>query len=514
MSCGSGPKIVNDGLVLCLDAANKKSILTEVEVLIVAGGGAGGSDFSSNGAAGGGGGGGVITATLSSLSPNTPINVTVGAGGVSTDSSVQRGGNGGNSQISVSSGLTLTAIGGGGGDGSQGTLNGAAGGSGGGGGQPGAGATSTTNNGGAGTPGQGYAGGNGANGGLTGDGRVRAGGGGGAGGPGYSARALNGSQGGGPGIPSSISGTLTYYGGGGGAGDDIGNGYTLGGIGGGANGSNTTGKAPSGTPNTGGGGGGNGADGGSSRGGDGGSGIVIIRYPGPQKAVGGTVSSANGYTIHTFTATGAATFTPTIWADVSSIGGPAASFNNPMFVSSNPQHFTFDTTTDYYRLSRTDLNGGTFAYPNITIDLWIKPSLTGDGGVTGNNVITVENTFEISIGNNGNGYSGVNYASNPWAWYGNSGDVLTNGVWNNLVFVHATTGRWLYVNGVEVFYRGDTGNLNVGSATYPYLTLMGRTDGTGASAEGGLSAVKIYNRALSADEIQQNFNALKGRHGL
>lgn len=204
----------------------------------------------------------------------------------------------------------------------------------------------------------------------------------------------------------------------------------------------------------------------------------------------------------------------TSWFDLSSFKGTATAFNSPVFVSSNPKHFTFDNTTDFFRFSRSDLNSGSFAHSNITIDLWIKPSPTGDANPQLNNLITVENTFEIGIGNNGNGYSGVNYASNPWAWYGTSNNVLTNGVWNHLVFVHATTGRWLYVNGVEIFYRGDTGNLAAGNATYPYLTLMGRTDGTGSSAEGGLSAVKLYNRALTVGEIQQNFNAVKGRYGI
>jgi hypothetical protein len=49
--------------------------------------------------------------------------------------------------------------------------------------------------------------------------------------------------------------------------------------------------------------------GGGSGGGDGNSGspgVVIISYPGSQKAVGGTVSTAGSNTVHTFT--GAASF--------------------------------------------------------------------------------------------------------------------------------------------------------------------------------------------------------------
>jgi hypothetical protein len=60
-----------------------------------------------------------------------------------------------------------------------------------------------------------------------------------------------------------------------------------------------------GPANTGYGGGGNA---GSGAGLNGGSGIVIVAYDGPQKATGGTITSANGRTFHEFTS-GPATFT-------------------------------------------------------------------------------------------------------------------------------------------------------------------------------------------------------------
>jgi hypothetical protein len=36
----------------------------------------------------------------------------------------------------------------------------------------------------------------------------------------------------------------------------------------------------------------------------GGSGIVVVRYLGAQRATGGTVTSSGGYSIHTFTTSG------------------------------------------------------------------------------------------------------------------------------------------------------------------------------------------------------------------
>jgi hypothetical protein len=57
-----------------------------------------------------------------------------------------------------------------------------------------------------------------------------------------------------------------------------------------------------GYPNSGGGGGGAHAP--QSTGGNGGKGIVVVRYAGSQGAVGGTVTTSPGYTIHTFTGDG------------------------------------------------------------------------------------------------------------------------------------------------------------------------------------------------------------------
>ena len=203
----------------------------------------------------------------------------------------------------------------------------------------------------------------------------------------------------------------------------------------------------------------------------------------------------------------------TTWTDLSTLT-TSSLVNGPIFSTDGGGSIAFDRVDDYGRLVRSDLNGGSFAYTNLTCNIWIKPSSTGGTGINGNNIITVENTFEISIGNNSNGFSGINYASVPWAWYGTTGNVLTNDKWNMLTFVHATTGRWLYVNGTEVFYRGDTGNLGAGSSTWPYLTLMARYSGNGSLAKGSLGNVFLYNRALSVSEIIQNYNSQKSRFEL
>jgi hypothetical protein len=241
---------------------------TSVDYLVVAGGGAGGYNLG-----GGGGAGGLrSTVTASGGTPGTPetalsmapgsYTVTVGAGGAGTASASALT-DGSNSVFA-----TITSTGGGGGAIESG--NGRAGGSGGGGSR----APGTA---GAGTTSQGRAGGIG-----TDTGGNSAGGGGGAGAVGGNSSGTVGGTGG-AGVAVAISGSsVTYAGGGGGVGVAGGSNGTIGqggAGGGGASGNNNPTINPiAGTANTGGGGGG-GENAPATPGGNGGSGIVIVRYP-------------------------------------------------------------------------------------------------------------------------------------------------------------------------------------------------------------------------------------------
>jgi uncharacterized protein YjdB len=279
------------------------------QVLVVAGGGGAGSIWG-----GGGGGGGVIYSSDVVLAPSaTPFSVVIGNGGAGTPSAGRlRGTNGSNSSFNG-----LIAIGGGGGatghdyNTSPASLGGSGGGASGSGGNP------TLTQGGkeaAGTPGQGFSGG-------AGDGTWFAGGGGGAGAAGTNKPANGGigiqytaispfywGGGGGGAGASGAGGAGGNGGGGGGSGNQI----TAGGLGlnkgtDGINGNNPGGDAGAST----GGGGGAGSISAPNKGGDGGSGIVIIKYLGAPKAVGGTITQSGGYTTHTFTTVGTNTFTLT-----------------------------------------------------------------------------------------------------------------------------------------------------------------------------------------------------------
>jgi hypothetical protein len=240
--------------------------VVSVDYLIVAGGGGGSGRH-----AGGGGAGGVIEGTASNLSGTYTI--VVGAGGrgspqLTSDTTETRSEKGGNSSVSGNN-ISITSTGGGAGRGRGNpvSVDDLSGGSGG-----GSDCASCTP--GTGIAGQGFSGGQGVGGeGLT----YSGGGGGGAGEAGKAATSGIGGNGG-AGKSSSISGvSVTYAGGGGGA--TFGTSAGSGGLGGGGNGGNGAVVGSNATGfGSGGGGGGHNDSVWAYQGGNGSSGIVIVRY--------------------------------------------------------------------------------------------------------------------------------------------------------------------------------------------------------------------------------------------
>ena len=243
------------------------------DYLVVAGGGGGSGGFPGSGGGAGGFRTSVGASTLSLTNGGYPVIVGAGGGGgyggvnpspgyLATD-----GRKGSDSSFG---GITST----GGGQGTTPVNQGAAGGSGGGGGHYG-GAAGTGN-----FPSTSPSQGNNGGAGTTSSPSQGGGGGGGAGAVGGSATGASAGSGG-AGASSSLSGATVTYAGGGGAGYFNGGNPGTGGAGGGGNGGTVSDiTATHGSNNTGGGGGGGGRDASLNygQGGNGGSGIVIVRY--------------------------------------------------------------------------------------------------------------------------------------------------------------------------------------------------------------------------------------------
>ena len=509
-----------------------------VEALIVAGGGSGEVRDG-----GGGGAGGLIYTSSFPIKLNTSYTVTVGQGGPAANGTISGAGYLPGTQGSPSVFGTLTATGGGGG-----AISGIQGGAGGSGGGDGGGTLNL--GGGPNVIGQGNRGGQN----TLGSGAPWTGGGGGGAGSSGGNVTVNEYGGvGGAGLYfsqfTSVGGSPSgwFAGGGGGGGQ---NGGGTGGIGGGGTMSPSIAAATSGTPNTGGGGGANRQSTGTS--GAGGSGIIVVRYPSPQIATGGTVTTSNGYILHTFTSNG--TFTTsnfpakrelttgtvqvagnfdewtgapvadsslvlwldagqpasyngsgTIWTDLSGKGNNGTLYNISYNSSLVGGSVLFNGSNSY-------VNCGTFVTAvNIqTISVWVKFNdlvnaqeiVSKSAGSTGVELLLYSNALQTYVMGAGTptqtniGYSVSN---------------LNTSSWYNIVATQAGNGGAmnLYVNGTVI--ASGTAPTTINDSTN---LLIGTWNGGGRFFNGSISQIQIYNRALSAQEIQQNFNALRGRYGI
>jgi hypothetical protein len=198
--------------------------------------------------------------------------------------------------------------------------------------------------------------------------------------------------------------------------------------------------------------------------------------------------------------------TGTTWTDLSGNGNNGTLTNGPTFSTTNLGNLAFNGTNQYVSVTQT------LSVP-ITVCGYIKYI---DQAKSLNTFINSfpHNTLAISLNRNGAGNLQV-FIGNGSAWLGtpsiNSSTTVTVNTWYYISFTCNGTTSILYLNGVNV---GTSANIPSGWSTYFYL---GHLTGGVSSSEylkGNLASTIIYNRALTATEVLQNYNATKSRFGL
>jgi hypothetical protein len=205
----------------------------------------------------------------------------------------------------------------------------------------------------------------------------------------------------------------------------------------------------------------------------------------------------------------------TIWNDLSGNNNTGTLTNGPTFSSANKGSIVFDGVDD--RVSRiTNINTG----QNFTVNAWIYPTLLGttrravaassynyspqNGWLICTAGGSINNTFFFSIGSD-NAYQVA--AANTLS--------LNQWVYISAVCQNGGGSIKLYNNGIETSYAITGLSTNTLTYTHPEFNVGFRDSaGTTDPYTGNISIVQIYNRALIAQEITQNFNATKGRFGL
>jgi hypothetical protein len=206
----------------------------------------------------------------------------------------------------------------------------------------------------------------------------------------------------------------------------------------------------------------------------------------------------------------------TSWTDLSFSGNNGTLVNGPTFNSSDGGSIVFDGVDDYISTPIQELNRP------CTLSVWVNlNSLTGFQTFAGQNTSTaivrgrfyfqkagetteglILNTVNFSIVLSGGGIVPVN-----------SNNVIVTNIWYNYTAVLTTTTISLYENGTLQNTVNDSNTFLTPNTTIT-LNAGYYNNSIVDYINGKSSSFLIYNRALSAAEVLQNFNALRGRYGI
>lgn len=199
------------------------------------------------------------------------------------------------------------------------------------------------------------------------------------------------------------------------------------------------------------------------------------------------------------------------WRDLSGnnfdgVGGPSQTISNGAVA--------FNGTSDYIDFSnQPDLNGKSFS-----AGCWYR--------TTDSNMRLIQNASTGSFGTK-NGFQISITSTTSWA---NTGITSTNGSYIQVTGVDSSTardGNWhcvcltfdtftgkgeLYLDGASLYSNTVSGligaNLNGAGLQ------LGRANSDQQYLNGDIACAFMYTKALTSEEVQQNFNALRGRFGI
>jgi hypothetical protein len=186
----------------------------------------------------------------------------------------------------------------------------------------------------------------------------------------------------------------------------------------------------------------------------------------------------------------------TIWTDLSGAGYTGTLTNGPTYNSANGGSIVFDNVDDYF--------SGSFSCNKTyySVDFWCYPTQVSNYNWS-IGFDSFWNDFEIHTTSGGGVYVGtaVNSRISPWR-----NNVFVVNTWQNFI--------WTFSNGAGKFYKNGVleASANLSLSSRPSFTTYASKPG---SCAGRISNFKVYSgKALSAEEVTQNFNAYRSQFGI
>jgi hypothetical protein len=204
----------------------------------------------------------------------------------------------------------------------------------------------------------------------------------------------------------------------------------------------------------------------------------------------------------------------TTWSDLSGLGNNGTLVNGVGYSGDNLGSLSFDGVDDRVNFSyNSSYNIGGL---NLTISSWIRSTALANS-LHGAGILVRESgandgLYELLLlQTNSKNYSF--FRMNGIGSYSpNIFPIELNQIYN-IVCVYDNGTMRIYVNGIEEG-SGNIRNINITTNATRTITLGRRFTTSDATFSGNIYQTSIYNRALTASEIQQNFIATRSRFGI
>ena len=205
------------------------------------------------------------------------------------------------------------------------------------------------------------------------------------------------------------------------------------------------------------------------------------------------------------------------WRDLSGNAYNGTLTNGPTYSIANGGNIIFDGSNDYVAFTYTS-NIAFLGTSSYTLEIFAVPqssSFTYPGFINReSNAGSGRDGYNILHTQDSRPAGQVFIATERWAtgsgvqcgFIATTGSFYNN--WHHIVSTYDSTNISIYYDGVLKTTTVSTGNI---TNTTKALEIANRN---GNYYSGSIPIVRVYNRALSATEVQQNYNALKSRFGL
>ncbi len=196
----------------------------------------------------------------------------------------------------------------------------------------------------------------------------------------------------------------------------------------------------------------------------------------------------------------------TAWNDLSGRGNNTTLTNGPTFDSANGGSIVFDGVNDYAEISQPAI---TFSPNQFTVCVWMKPNNQSSRFITPQSA-GIDHWLGYDALNQQVYVQITELADTNNRYRAGTSNTIPVGQWSYSCVSINNLNIKIYANSVFTNEYNET----ISIANWENNWVLGQRGNSTNWYSGSFSSLKVYNRELTAAEIQQNFNATRGRYGI